>query len=83
MQPWFIPMFYVTAAVLGGLALSRFERAYLGLRLRRVRALGAGLPFGCGVGGLAAKAIAPYFARVTVMDRDALPDRPVARMGTP
>ncbi len=28
MQPWFIPMFYVTAAVLGGLALPRFERAY-------------------------------------------------------
>ena len=28
MQPWFIPMFYVIAAVLGGLALPRFERAY-------------------------------------------------------
>ncbi len=29
MQPWFIPMFYVSGAVLAGLALPRFERAYL------------------------------------------------------
>ncbi len=29
MQPWFIPMFYVSGAVLGGLALPRFEQAYL------------------------------------------------------
>jgi uncharacterized membrane protein len=29
MQPWFIPMFYVCGAVLGGLALPRFEQAYL------------------------------------------------------
>ncbi len=29
MQPWFIPMFYVIGAVLAGLALPRFERAYL------------------------------------------------------
>src|SRR5579871_5395405 len=29
MQPWFIPMFYVGGAVLGGLALPRLERAYL------------------------------------------------------
>ena len=29
MQPWFIPMFYVSAAVVAGLALPRFERAYL------------------------------------------------------
>jgi uncharacterized membrane protein len=28
MQPWFIPMFYVGGAVLGGLALPRVERAY-------------------------------------------------------
>jgi 2-polyprenyl-6-methoxyphenol hydroxylase-like FAD-dependent oxidoreductase len=39
---------------------------------------------GAGMSGLAAaKAIAPYFVRVTVMDRDALPDRPAPRMGTP
>jgi len=29
MQPWFIPMFYVAGAVLGGLALPRLEQAYL------------------------------------------------------
>src|SRR5271155_1443200 len=29
MQPWFIPMFYVSGAVLGGLALPRVEQAYL------------------------------------------------------
>ncbi len=29
MQPWFIPMVYVSGAVLAGLALPRFERAYL------------------------------------------------------
>ena len=29
MQPWFIPMFYVSGAVLGGLALPRIEHAYL------------------------------------------------------
>ncbi len=29
MQPWFIPMFYVCGAVLGGLALPRIEQAYL------------------------------------------------------
>ena len=51
MQPWFIPMFYVIAAVLGGLALPRIRAGLLfGLRLRRVRVLGAGLPFGRGVG---------------------------------
>ncbi len=29
MQPWFIPMFYMSGAVLGGLALPRIEQAYL------------------------------------------------------
>ena len=29
MQPWFIPMFYVSGAVLAGLALPRIEQAYL------------------------------------------------------
>ncbi len=29
MQPWFIPMFYIAGAVLGGLALPRLEQAYL------------------------------------------------------
>ena len=29
MQPWFIPMFYVSGAVLGGLALPQIEQAYL------------------------------------------------------
>ena len=28
MQPWFIPMFYVSGAVLGGLAVPRIEQAY-------------------------------------------------------
>ena len=28
MQPWFIPMFYVSGAVLGGLTLPRIEQAY-------------------------------------------------------
>jgi 2-polyprenyl-6-methoxyphenol hydroxylase-like FAD-dependent oxidoreductase len=39
---------------------------------------------GAGMGGLAAaKALAPYFEKVTVLDRDALPEVPVARTGTP
>jgi 2-polyprenyl-6-methoxyphenol hydroxylase-like FAD-dependent oxidoreductase len=39
---------------------------------------------GAGMGGLAAaKAIAPHFDRVTVLDRDALPDGPDVRAGTP
>jgi flavin-dependent dehydrogenase len=39
---------------------------------------------GAGMGGLAAaKALAPHFEKVFVLDRDALPDGPVARMGTP
>jgi 2-polyprenyl-6-methoxyphenol hydroxylase-like FAD-dependent oxidoreductase len=39
---------------------------------------------GAGMGGLAAaKAVAPYFGRVTVLDRDALPDGPECRSGTP
>ena len=39
---------------------------------------------GAGMGGLAAaKAVAPYFSRVTVLDRDALPDGPECRSGTP
>ena len=29
MQPWFIPMIYVSGAVLAGLALPRFESAFL------------------------------------------------------
>jgi uncharacterized membrane protein len=29
MQPWFIPMFYISGAVVGGLALPRIEQAYL------------------------------------------------------
>jgi hypothetical protein len=29
MQPWFIPMFYLSGAVLGGLGLPRIEQAYL------------------------------------------------------
>jgi hypothetical protein len=29
MQPWFIPMFYMSGAVLGGLALPRIEQACL------------------------------------------------------
>jgi 2-polyprenyl-6-methoxyphenol hydroxylase-like FAD-dependent oxidoreductase len=39
---------------------------------------------GAGMGGLAAaKALAPHFEKVFVLDRDALPEGPVARMGTP
>ncbi len=39
---------------------------------------------GAGIGGLtAAKAIAPYFAQVLVLERDALPDEPSARAGVP
>jgi 2-polyprenyl-6-methoxyphenol hydroxylase-like FAD-dependent oxidoreductase len=39
---------------------------------------------GAGMGGLAAaKAVAPYFDKVTVLDRDALPDGPDIRPGTP
>jgi 2-polyprenyl-6-methoxyphenol hydroxylase-like FAD-dependent oxidoreductase len=39
---------------------------------------------GAGMGGLAAaKALAPYFEKATVLDRDALPEVPVARTGTP
>jgi 2-polyprenyl-6-methoxyphenol hydroxylase-like FAD-dependent oxidoreductase len=39
---------------------------------------------GAGMGGLAAaKAVAPHFERVTVLDRDALPEEAVPRPGTP
>ena len=39
---------------------------------------------GTGMGGLAAaKAVAPYFEKVTVLDRDVLPEGPAARVGTP
>jgi 2-polyprenyl-6-methoxyphenol hydroxylase-like FAD-dependent oxidoreductase len=39
---------------------------------------------GAGMGGLAAaKAVAPHFEKVTVFDRDALPDVPAPRFGTP
>ena len=39
---------------------------------------------GAGMGGLAAaKAVAPHFEKVTVFDRDALPDVPAPRLGTP
>jgi hypothetical protein len=39
---------------------------------------------GAGMGGLAAaKAIAPHFEKVIVFDRDALPDAPAPRPGTP
>ena len=39
---------------------------------------------GAGMGGLAsAKAIAPYFEHVTVLDRDILPEKPAPRIGTP
>jgi 2-polyprenyl-6-methoxyphenol hydroxylase-like FAD-dependent oxidoreductase len=39
---------------------------------------------GAGMGGLAAaKAVAPHFEKVTVFDRDALPDAPAPRLGTP
>jgi 2-polyprenyl-6-methoxyphenol hydroxylase-like FAD-dependent oxidoreductase len=39
---------------------------------------------GAGIGGLAAaKAVAPHFEKVIVFDRDALPDVPAPRPGTP
>jgi 2-polyprenyl-6-methoxyphenol hydroxylase-like FAD-dependent oxidoreductase len=39
---------------------------------------------GAGMGGLAAaKAVAPHFEKVFVLDRDALPEEPAARAGTP
>jgi 2-polyprenyl-6-methoxyphenol hydroxylase-like FAD-dependent oxidoreductase len=39
---------------------------------------------GAGIGGLtAAKAVSPHFENVTVFDRDALPDAPAPRPGTP
>jgi 2-polyprenyl-6-methoxyphenol hydroxylase-like FAD-dependent oxidoreductase len=39
---------------------------------------------GAGIGGLtAAKALSTYFEKVTVLERDALPDGPEARTGTP
>src|SRR5580658_9919572 len=39
---------------------------------------------GAGMGGLAAaKAVAPHFEKVIVFERDALPDAPAARPGTP
>jgi 2-polyprenyl-6-methoxyphenol hydroxylase-like FAD-dependent oxidoreductase len=39
---------------------------------------------GAGMGGLAAaKAVAPHFEKVTVFERDALPDAPAPRPGTP
>jgi len=39
---------------------------------------------GAGMGGLAAaKAVAPHFEKVVVFDRDALPDVPAPRLGTP
>jgi hypothetical protein len=39
---------------------------------------------GAGIGGLAAaKAVAPHFEKVIVFDRDALPDEPAPRSGTP
>ena len=39
---------------------------------------------GAGIGGLAAaKAVAPHFEKVIVFDRDALPDAPAPRLGTP
>jgi 2-polyprenyl-6-methoxyphenol hydroxylase-like FAD-dependent oxidoreductase len=39
---------------------------------------------GAGMGGLAAaKAVAPHFEKVVVFDRDALPDAPEPRRGTP
>ena len=39
---------------------------------------------GAGMGGLAAaKAVAPHFEKVVVFDRDALPDAPTPRLGTP
>jgi 2-polyprenyl-6-methoxyphenol hydroxylase-like FAD-dependent oxidoreductase len=42
------------------------------------------LVIGAGMGGLAAaKAVAPHFDKVTVFDRDALPEGPNVRPGTP
>ena len=39
---------------------------------------------GAGMGGLAAaKAVAPHFEKVIVFERDALPDAPAPRLGTP
>ena len=39
---------------------------------------------GAGIGGLAAaKLVAPHFEKVIVFDRDALPDAPSPRPGTP
>ncbi|MGY4314208.1 NAD(P)/FAD-dependent oxidoreductase [Bradyrhizobium sp. JR3.5] len=39
---------------------------------------------GAGIGGLvAAKALSAYFETVTVLERDALPSEPIARIGTP
>jgi 2-polyprenyl-6-methoxyphenol hydroxylase-like FAD-dependent oxidoreductase len=39
---------------------------------------------GAGIGGLAAaKAVAPHFEKVIVFNRDALPDGPAPRPGTP
>ena len=39
---------------------------------------------GTGIGGLAAaKAVARHFEKVIVFDRDALPDEPAPRLGTP
>src|SRR5580700_6214917 len=39
---------------------------------------------GAGMAGLAAaKAVAPHFERVIVLERDALPDAPTPRSGTP
>ena len=39
---------------------------------------------GAGIGGLAAaKAVAPHFEKVIVFERDALPDAPAPRLGTP
>lgn len=45
---------------------------------------GHAIVIGAGVGGLsAARALADRFARVTVLERDALPAQPAARAGTP
>ena len=39
---------------------------------------------GAGMGGLAAaKALAPHFEKVIVLERDSLPDAPAPRLGTP
>jgi 2-polyprenyl-6-methoxyphenol hydroxylase-like FAD-dependent oxidoreductase len=39
---------------------------------------------GAGIGGLAAaKAVSPHFEKIIVFDRDALPDEPAPRLGTP